>query len=211
MGKRAVGWGMWAVSGCLWAGAHAQAVPSAAAPSEPIAAAGDVAPEAADQPHDTADVDPLSAQRESLLARWRRQVDRHSPRLVSDASSFSLGEREPAPVDGPLRFRTAGPAPLPKADAWSLKSASDYADLRQMLRSRTLQWQPMSLGRWKFGAAVGPVRSLGSQLVPAEKTELAVMPMASYQMRRHEWRVGVVPATNDTPSTLVVRLRVRAF
>lgn len=209
MGKRVAWWGMGAASLLLWAGAQAQEGP---APGEAVALATEGSQEASlGQAAASAEVDEAGVQRDSLLARWRRQVDRHTPRLVASASSFSLGEREPASVDGPLRFRTGDTPRAAKADSWSLKSASDYTDLRQMLRARTVQWQPLSLGQWKLGAAVGPVRSLGSQVVPADKTELAVMPMATYQMRQYEWRVGVVPATNDTASTLVVRLKLRAF
>ncbi len=215
MGKRMTGWWVTLAMGCGMASlAHAQTEPVAL--GEGAAGASIAATEPAravlGEPTspDTATPSTSDLARPGLLARWRKQLNRYTPRMAMDASTFSLGESLDTQTDGPLRFRPSGPALASKPDTRSLKSASDYADLRQMLRSRTLQWQPFSVGGWKFGASVGPVRTMTS-LAGVDPSLYTVMPMASYQMQQMEWRVGMVPASEQTQTTLVVRLKLKAF
>jgi hypothetical protein len=148
-----------------------------------------------------------------LLGRWRQQLNRFAPRVhvAADVSAFSLGDGVDTRGMGPSRFQPPPPALGAKPGAWSLKPASDFADLRHMLRSRTLQWQPLSVGHWQVGAAIGPVRALSSQRHP-EPGAYALMPMVSYQPNpRTEWRMGVLPATAAGEPTFVVKLRLKAF
>lgn len=140
------------------------------------------------------------------LPQWRKQLNRYTPRLVADASTWSLEDRlDPVQPEGPLRFQAASGLPQ-AAPTWSLTASTDYADLRKMVRGRVLQWQPLSAGDWKLGVAVGPARVLSLGQEPA----YVLMPTASYQTIRQEWRLGVVASSVQGP-TVVLRLKMKAF
>lgn len=97
-----------------------------------------------------------------------------------------------------LRWRVDG------ADRARLHNADETVHLERSRTALTAHWQPVSVGAWKLGAAMGLSRAMPS--AASGTTSFAAMPMASYERPNYRFNLGLVAPHGDRDPALVVGL-----
>jgi hypothetical protein len=139
-----------------------------------------------------------------------------------DRTDSPIGLRLPGEGSIQLDFRS----PLPRLwvrhmvdsgrqwrKAWRVQSSgpervysSDDMPLR-LFRSRThasLNWEPVQMGAWKLGAALGVMKDLPG--AAHGTTTFATYPVATYEEPSYRFNMGWLPARGQRDSMLLMRV-----
>ncbi|MDR7305818.1 hypothetical protein [Rhodoferax saidenbachensis] len=80
--------------------------------------------------------------------------------------------------------------------------------IRQTTTYAAVSWQPLSLGGWKLGAALGVMN--GYPGIAHGGAFLAALPMASYEGTRFGMNLGLIPSINNkVDGAFVIQLKFR--
>ena len=130
---------------------------------------------------------------------WAR-APQHALRLWANDLSVRLAQigrpRLPA-----LRWRADG------SDRVRLLAADQPFQLERSRTALTAHWQPVSVGGWKLGAAMGLSKALPS-VSHSGTTSFAAMPMASYEQPRYRVNLGLVAPRGERDPAFIVGLTV---
>ena len=89
----------------------------------------------------------------------------------------------------------------------SYMAGSYYNSVRKSTTYAAVNWQPLSMGAFKLGAAVGlmngyPALNRGGHF-------FAALPMATYEGRRFGVNVGLIPSMKNVDGAVIVQFKVR--
>jgi hypothetical protein len=143
----------------------------------------------------------------AAIDRWDSPI---GLRLPGDGGSVQLDFRSPLPrlwvshmVDSGRQWRKA----------WRVQSSgservysSDDVPLR-LFRSRThasLNWEPVQMGAWKLGAAMGVMKDLPG--AAHGTTTFATFPVATYEEPSYRFNMGWLPSRGQRDAMLLMRV-----
>ena len=79
--------------------------------------------------------------------------------------------------------------------------------IRQNTTYAAVSWQPLSLGSWKLGAALGVMN--GYPAIENGGVFFAALPMATYEGARFGVNLGLIPNVDKVDGALVVQFKFR--
>jgi hypothetical protein len=146
----------------------------------------------------------------------------HALELSGPPSGLRFSTAEALQLSAPaaLPFRGRGEwvwmrvAALPSSPTWSWRLSPPDVALRSgdesfsLFRTRghaSVNWQPVSVGAWRLGAALGVMKDLPGS--PAGTT-WATFPMAAYEGGHYRMNLGLLPPRGSRDSMLLMRFTV---
>lgn len=98
-----------------------------------------------------------------------------------------------------LEYRTS--------DELSFMAGSYRNSVRKNTTYAAVNWQPLSMGSFKLGAAVGLMN--GYPAMNRGGTFFAALPMATYEGRRFGVNLGLIPSMKDVDGAVILQFKVR--
>ncbi len=98
-----------------------------------------------------------------------------------------------------LEYRTS--------DEFSFMAGSYRNSVRKNTTYAAVNWQPLSMGSFKLGAAVGLMN--GYPAMNRGGTFFAALPMATYEGRRFGVNLGLIPSMKDVDGAVILQFKVR--
>ncbi|MDP3205778.1 MAG: hypothetical protein Q8M80_17110 [Hydrogenophaga sp.] len=98
-----------------------------------------------------------------------------------------------------LEYRTS--------DELSFMAGSYHNSVRKNTTYAAVNWQPLSMGSFKLGAAVGLMN--GYPAMNRGGTFFAALPMATYEGRRFGVNLGLIPSMKDVDGAVILQFKVR--
>ena len=89
----------------------------------------------------------------------------------------------------------------------SFMAGSYHNSVRKNTTYAAVNWQPLSMGAFKLGAAVGLMN--GYPAMNRGGTFFAALPMASYEGRRFGVNLGLIPSMKDVNGAVILQFKVR--
>jgi hypothetical protein len=89
----------------------------------------------------------------------------------------------------------------------SFMAGSYHNSVRKNTTYAAVNWQPLSMGSFKLGAAVGLMN--GYPAMNRGGTFFAALPMASYEGRRFGVNLGLIPSMKDVDGAVILQFKVR--
>ncbi len=91
----------------------------------------------------------------------------------------------------------------------SVMVGSFYNSVRRDTNYAAVNWQPLALGDWKLGLAMGVMN--GYPDVENGGYFVAALPMASYEGKRFGVNLSLIPSLGQIDGALVVQVKFRLF
>lgn len=91
----------------------------------------------------------------------------------------------------------------------SVMVGSFYNSVRRDTHYAAVNWQPIALGDWKLGMAVGVMN--GYPAVKSGNYFVAALPMVSYEGKRFGVNLSLIPNVAKIDGALVVQVKFRLF
>ena len=82
-----------------------------------------------------------------------------------------------------------------------------HNSVRKNTTYAAVNWQPLSMGAFKLGAAVGLMN--GYPAMNRGGTFFAALPMATYEGRRFGVNLGLIPSMKDVDGAVILQFKVR--
>ena len=79
--------------------------------------------------------------------------------------------------------------------------------MRKNTTYAAVNWQPLSMGSFKLGAAVGLMN--GYPAMNRGGTFFAALPMATWEGRRYGVNVGIIPSMGKVDGAVIVQFKLR--
>jgi hypothetical protein len=98
-----------------------------------------------------------------------------------------------------LEYRTS--------DELSFMAGSYRNSVRKNTTYAAVNWQPLLMGSFKLGAAVGLMN--GYPAMNRGGTFFAALPMATYEGRRFGVNLGLIPSMKDVDGAVILQFKVR--
>lgn len=92
-------------------------------------------------------------------------------------------------------------------DELSFMAGSYYNSVRKSTTYAAVNWQPLSMGSFKLGAAVGLMN--GYPAMNRGGTFFAALPMVTYEGRRFGVNLGLIPSMKDVDGAVILQFKVR--
>jgi hypothetical protein len=89
----------------------------------------------------------------------------------------------------------------------SFMAGSYRNSVRKNTTYAAVNWQPLSMGSFKLGAAVGLMN--GYPAMNRGGTFFAALPMATYEGRRFGVNLGLIPSMKDVDGAVILQFKVR--
>lgn len=89
----------------------------------------------------------------------------------------------------------------------SFMAGSYHNSVRKNTTYAAVNWQPLSMGSFKLGAAVGLMN--GYPAMNRGGTFFAALPMATYEGRRFGVNLGLIPSMKDVDGAVILQFKVR--
>lgn len=89
----------------------------------------------------------------------------------------------------------------------SFMAGSYHNSVRKNTTYAAVNWQPLSMGSFKLGAAVGLMN--GYPAMNRGGTFFAALPMATYEGRRFGVNLGLIPSMKDVDGAVVLQFKLR--
>lgn len=89
----------------------------------------------------------------------------------------------------------------------SFMAGSYRNSVRKNTTYAAVSWQPLSMGSFKLGAAVGLMN--GYPAMNRGGTFFAALPMATYEGRRFGVNLGLIPSMKDVDGAVILQFKVR--
>jgi len=89
----------------------------------------------------------------------------------------------------------------------SFMAGSYHNSVRKSTTYAAVNWQPLSMGSFKLGAAVGLMN--GYPAMNRGGTFFAALPMATYEGRRFGVNFGLIPSMKDVDGAVILQFKVR--
>jgi hypothetical protein len=92
-------------------------------------------------------------------------------------------------------------------DELSFMAGSYRNSVRKNTTYAAVNWQPLAMGSFKLGAAVGLMN--GYPAMNRGGTFFAALPMATYEGRRFGVNLGLIPSMKDVNGAVILQFKVR--
>lgn len=89
----------------------------------------------------------------------------------------------------------------------SFMAGSYHNSVRKNTTYAAVNWQPLSMGSFKLGAAVGLMN--GYPAMNRGGTFFAALPMVTYEGRRFGVNLGLIPSMKDVDGAVILQFKVR--
>ena len=89
----------------------------------------------------------------------------------------------------------------------SFMAGSYHNSVRKSTTYAAVNWQPLSMGSFKLGAAVGLMN--GYPAMNRGGTFFAALPMVTYEGRRFGVNLGLIPSMKDVDGAVILQFKVR--